>query len=140
MQRYKFIIDTNIIYNEEFNAKIFKNKLLEKLYNLKQGYEEFFDAVEDLGYVSSWGVTGTFFHTLHRFWSIEVTGSYRERDYEFIPRKDKFWTAGGTIAFEPVDWFRGELRYEHTAFDTMATLEANDYVSNRVMLILQFMY
>jgi hypothetical protein len=106
----------------------------------EKGYVEMFDAVENLGYASSWGVTGILFHALHRFWSIEATGSYRERDYEFSPREDTFWTAGGTLAFEPVDWFRGELRYEHTEFDTMATVEANDYVINRVMLLLQLSY
>ena len=106
----------------------------------EKGYEEVFEAVENLGYANSWGISGILSYTLHRFWSIEVTGAYRQRDYEFHPREDKFWTAGGSLAFEPVEWFRGELRYEHTAFDTMRTLEANDYVINRVMLILQLSY
>ena len=106
----------------------------------EKGYEEVFDTIENLGYASTWGVSGILSHTLHRFWSIEIKGFYRKRDFELIPRKDKFWTAQGILAFEPVDWFRGELHYAHTKFDTTGTVEANDYVINRVMLILQFRY
>jgi hypothetical protein len=106
-----------------------------------KGYEEIFAAVENLGYANSWGVTGILSHILHRFWRIELTGSYRERDFVFPLRNDRVWTAGGTLVFEPIDWFSAALHYEHTAFDTTASdLEANDYVSNRVMLILQLRY
>lgn len=105
----------------------------------KKGYEELFAAIENLGYANSWEVTGILSHTLHRFWLIELTGSYKGRDYEHILRKDRFWNAGGTLAFEPVDWFSAELSYDHIAFDTTAS-DVNDYVSNRVMLILQLRY
>jgi hypothetical protein len=105
----------------------------------EKGYEEIFTAIENLGYASSWGVTGVLSHTLHRFWRVELMGSYRGRDYEQTLRKDWFWTAGGTLAFEPVDWFSAELHYEHTAFDSTAS-DVYDYVINRVMLILQLRY
>jgi hypothetical protein len=103
-----------------------------------KGYEEILAAIENPGYTKSWGVTASLSHTLHRFWSVELTGDYRHRDYEFEPRVDKFWTAGGALVFEPVHWFRGELRYEHTSLDS--TVISYSYNVNQVMLTLQLKY
>jgi hypothetical protein len=103
-----------------------------------KGYEELFAAIETLGYTQSWGVNATLSHTLYRFWSIELNGAYRHRDYIDVPRVDRFWTAGGSLVFEPVKWFRGELSYEHTSLDSSYVLSSNKV--NRVMLTLQLKY
>jgi hypothetical protein len=103
-----------------------------------KGYEEIFAAIEELGYATSWGVNGSLSHTLHRFWRVELTGQYRHRDYEFEPRVDSFWTAGGALVFEPVKWFTAEVRYAHTSL--ASTVTADNYKVNSVMLTLQFRY
>lgn len=105
----------------------------------ERGYQEIFAAIENLGYASSWRVTGSFEYTLHRFWSIELTGSYNDRDFSYQPREDRYWTAGGTLSFEPVEWFEAEVRYEHEVLDVLRAVEPG-YKVNRVMLTLQLRY
>jgi hypothetical protein len=102
------------------------------------GYEEIFASIENLGYARSWGITGTLFHTLHPFWRVELQGSYRNRDFVFAFRKDRFWTTVGALVFEPAHWFKAEVRYEHTELDSTGI--GDSYKVNSVMLTLQFRY
>jgi hypothetical protein len=102
------------------------------------GYDEIFVGVENLGYASAWGVSGSFAYTLHKFWSVELTGTYRHRDYVYEPRVDHYWSAGGALIFEPLVWFSATVRYEHAGLNTTGVTD--DYDVNRVMLTLRLSY
>jgi hypothetical protein len=102
------------------------------------GYDEIFIGVENLGYASAWGVSGSFAYALHKFWSVELTGTYRHRDYAPEPRTDDSWAAGCALIFEPLVWFSARVRYEHAGFNTTGVID--DYDLNHVMLTLQLSY
>lgn len=102
------------------------------------GYDEIFVGVENLGYAKAWGVSGGFEYTLHKFWSAELTGTYRHRDYAPEPRVDDYWTAGCALRFEPLVWFSATVRYEHAGLSTTGVTD--DYDLNHVMLTLQLSY
>lgn len=103
------------------------------------GYEEVFTAIENLGYASSWEVSGSLSHALHRFWRVELRGLYGERDYKYRTREDRYWTGGAALVYEPVPWFTAEVRYEHEGLDVFRGTEPS-YKLNRVMLTLQLRY
>jgi hypothetical protein len=102
------------------------------------GYDEIFVGIENLGYASAWGVSGSFAYTLHKFWSVDLTGTYRHRDYAPEPRVDHYWAAGCALRFEPLVWFSAMVRYEHAGLNTTGVTD--DYDVNRVMLTLRLSY
>ena len=128
-------------YEDSFIGMLTATYELERLtfnFTADMGYDELYTAIEILGYASAWGVKGSFAYNLHRFWSVELTGEYRERDFMFYDRDDYFWTAGWALIFEPVAWFSATVSYEHAALNS--SVDIDDYDVNRGMLVLEFSY